>query len=51
MARTFPLYLTHFEKYMLNDDSVDYPMTFVVQFRLKLWLQQRRERRSLPPRR
>ena len=33
MARTFPLYLTHFEKYMLNDDSVDYPMTFVVQFR------------------
>lgn len=34
MARTFPLYLTHFEKYMLNDDSVDYPMTFVVQFSL-----------------
>ena len=32
MARTFPLHLTHFEKYMLNDDGAEYPMTFVVQF-------------------
>lgn len=29
--RLFPLYLTPFEEYMLWDDRVDYPMTFIVK--------------------
>ncbi|MCM2374734.1 chromosome condensation protein [Aporhodopirellula aestuarii] len=46
--RLFPLYLTPFEEYMLWDDRVDYPMTFIVKMEFDGEIDRHAITRALP---